>query len=75
MTQEYLLEVAQCCFYYIDCHMSLSEVSRETFLSKDTVKRRLESLADFNPETYEEYLKEKRSRHAGRKQGNYKRST
>lgn len=74
-TRDYLQEVAECCFYYIEQHMSLKDVSRETCLSKDTVKRRLESLADYDREAYEEYLAEKRKRHAGRKQGNNKRST
>lgn len=64
---DYILECTMCHFYYVEQHMSLKDVSRETLLSKDTVKRRLDALQDIDLDMYSEYIHERSKRHAGRK--------
>lgn len=64
---DYVQECTECYLYYVEHHMSLRDVSRETLLSKDTIKRRLEGLRDFNEDMYNEYIAERSKRHAGRK--------
>ena len=60
--RDYVVECCECHYYYVEMHLPLREVSREVCISKDSVKRRLESLADFDREMYESYLAEKRGR-------------
>lgn len=64
---DYLFECTQCHFYYVEQHMSIRDVSRETLLSKDTVSRRLNALQDIDIDMYNEYVHERSKRHAGRK--------
>lgn len=64
---DYLLECTTCHFYYVEQHLSIRDVSRETLLSPATVKRRLEALQDIDADMYDEFIHERSKRHAGRK--------
>lgn len=65
--RDYIVECCECHYYYVENHMSLSEVSREVLLSPPSVKRRLDSLKDIDIDMYSTYLAEKKTRKAGRK--------
>ena len=60
--RDYVVKCCECHYYYVEEHMTLREVSREVCISKDSVKRRLESLAEFDREMYDSYVAEKRGR-------------
>lgn len=60
--RDYVVECCMCHYYYVEQHLPLREVSREVCISKDSVKRRLESLAHIDHEMYDSYLAEKRGR-------------
>lgn len=65
--REYVAECTECHYYYVEHHMSYDNVAREVLLSPMTVKRRLESLKDFNIDMYSEYVAERRKRRNGKK--------
>lgn len=60
--RDYVVECCECHYYFVENHMTLRDTAREVGISKDSVKRRLESLAEFDREMYDSYLWEKRSR-------------
>jgi hypothetical protein len=72
--QNFISECCECHYFYVNMHMSLRDVSRETSLSYATVKRRLDGLRYFDDDMYYEYVEERSKRHAGRKQKDNKRS-
>ena len=60
--RDYVVECCECHYYYVEEHMTLRDVSREVCISKDSVKRRLESLKDIDRDMYDEYIAERRKR-------------
>lgn len=69
--KEYIEECCKCYFYYVDCHMSLRETSKELALSRTTVQRRLEGLKEIDEEMYNNYINERGVHNAGRKPRDY----
>lgn len=64
--REFVQECMECYYYYVELHMSYDKVAREVLLSPSSVKRRLEALKDFDRDSYDMYVAERRSRKNGK---------
>ena len=64
--RDFLEECYECYFYYVELHMSYDKVAKEVLLSPASVKRRLETLKDFDPDSYDLYVAERRKRKNGK---------
>lgn len=64
--REFVQECAECYYYYVEHHMSYDKVAKEVSLSPASVKRRLEALKDFDRDSYDMYVVERRKRKNGK---------
>lgn len=64
--RDFVQECTECYYYYVELHMSYDKVAKEVLLSPATVKRRLEALKDFDRDSYDLYIAERRKRKNGK---------